>query len=101
MLDAQRGNNGRSTRRRICGTPERVAGRCAEYLVAYMKDHGFSERETCLMAEIDRRTFRRATGRPYPSDHQGVSFITLRDFVSVCRVLKLDAANVLAEIQKE
>ncbi len=87
-----------STRHIACATPEKIAARVGDALVGWLKEHGYSERELCMRAEVDRRTWRRSTGRPYPSDRGGVSFLTLRDFIAVANVLHLDPAEILADV---
>lgn len=68
-------------------------------IVGWIKEHGISERELCCEAEVDRRTWRRASGRPYPSDRNGVSLLTIRDFFAVCAALDRDPIEILKAAQ--
>jgi hypothetical protein len=62
-----------------------------------MKERGFSEREVCMRAGITKTTWRRATGRNFPSDPNAHSLLSLRDFIAAALVLRLDPVRVLGD----
>lgn len=92
----ERGFEGKSTRRHHDTSFGFQASKAlGEIMIAWMNKQGKSERAMCCDAEIDRRTWRRSTGRPYPKDNGGISMLTVRDFIAASDALGLDPVCAL------
>lgn len=96
VFKVERGFEGKSNRRHHdTSIGFQVSQALAKIVVEWMRAQGKSEREMCCNAEIDRRTWRRSTGRPYPKDEGGISMLTIRDFIAMSKVLGLDPVRAL------
>ena len=89
------GNEARSAKWDSASPAHRVAARAGQHLVTEIVERGMSEREVCLFAGVSKSSWRRQTGRPFPSDPPTASLLTLRDFIAVAIEVKLDPAEVL------
>lgn len=94
----QRGCEGKSVRGNDKSPAFHAAADIAKFFVNWIVQHGISERQMCLQADIDRRTWRRATGRPFPSDRAGLSQLTVRDFLAASSALGLDPIKIMTSV---